>query len=177
MQMSRRGAFPSCFSVGRSADPFLCHSYNHRLGAVLSCWRRPRLRQPGLGSGPVLEGPPGTVAQTGMARGQGGHAQPGQGGFGPVAGGLHPWKAQLLHPVRRGPAAHGASWVLSQGHKVSEPKRASAATPWPADKRSQGDGCAQGRLGDSEAPHLLTPLPLRRSLLGMGHELEYLNLL
>lgn len=40
--------------------------------------------------------------------------------------------------------------VISWCHKTLEPKRASAATPWVADKRSPGGGCAQGQA-ESEA--------------------------
>lgn len=99
-------------------------------GAVLSCWHCSGLQQVASG-GACPGGPPGTALQVGtrgsppaqvwagLART---HACPKS----PEAGGLHPWKAQLLYPVFWALGARGASWVLSQGHKASEPNRASA---------------------------------------------------
>lgn len=156
---AQKGCIPQPLPRGRSADPFLCRSYSHRWGAVLACGLGSRPQQPGLGRGARPGGASWHGGSDEAGVGTEGHFQPGVwGGFSRHT--CLPGESRGRRPAPRGsgPAAHGASWVLPQGHKVSEPKRASAATPWTADKRSQGDGLCP-RSGDSEAPHLLPPTP------------------
>lgn len=137
----------------------------------MSCWQHSGLRQLALGGGP-----PGTAAQLGT---RGSPPTPGLGRFNqnpclpkePRGWTPAPLKAQLLHPMFQDLGACGASWVLSQGHKVSEPNRASAATPWTADKSCQG-GRLCPRSRGSKAPHLP---PCLSCLVSLGHRFGYVS--
>lgn len=122
----------------------LCHD-SHRLGAVLSCWPCSGLQQASPGWGARPGGASWHSHKIKTRWRQEGHIQ------------LQATFLEARTPRRLdscSPCPRGAGWLLSQGHKVSEPKRASAATPWTTDKRSQGGGLCP-RSGGSEAPHLL----------------------
>lgn len=125
MEMFRKGTFPSCSPQPLSAPfslwlPVTGWGQSCPAGIVLGSSR--------LASGavPSPEGPPGTAAQMGTRWSVTSSSRSGESltrtracPKSPEAGGPHPWKAQLLHPVFRALGAHETSWVLSQGHKVS----------------------------------------------------------
>lgn len=153
--MSRRGAFPSCFSVGRSADPFLCHSYNHRLGAVLSCWRRPRLRQPGLGSVPVLEGLPAQRHRRGWHGDKGVTPSRVRAGSALWPEACTPGRPSSCTPCAGALLPMGPAGFFHRVIKCPSPRGRQRQLPGLQIRGAKETGCAQGR--ETVRPHTCSP--------------------